>query len=69
MGTILAIAAVMAVTYYISLRLWPMRNCSRCRGSGRSAGSTAKRYGRCRKCGGTGRRLRPGARRINQSRR
>jgi hypothetical protein len=69
MGTVLVIAAVMAVSYYISLRVWPMRNCARCQGSGRNAGSTAKRYGRCRKCGGTGRRMRPGAGMINQGRR
>lgn len=68
MGTVLVLAAVVAVGYYFSLRLWPMRNCGRCGGSGRNAGSTAKRYGSCGKCGGTGRRLRPGARTVNQGR-
>lgn len=68
MGTVLVMAVVVAVSYYVSLRIWPMRNCSRCQGSGRNVGSTAKRYGRCGKCGGTGRRLRPGARRIDQGR-
>jgi DnaJ-class molecular chaperone len=66
MGILLLIAIVVAVSYYVSLRIWPMSNCSRCQGSGRNAGSTAKRYGRCKKCGGTGRRLRPGARMPNQ---
>jgi hypothetical protein len=69
MGTLLVIAAVAAVSYYISLKLWPWRNCGRCRGSGRNIGSTAKRYGRCRKCGGIGRRPRLGARAANQGRR
>jgi DnaJ-class molecular chaperone len=69
MGTVLVIAAVVAVSYYVSLRVWPWRNCGRCHGSGRNAGSTTKRYGRCGKCGGTGRQLRPGARMTNQGRR
>lgn len=66
MGTVLIIAVVMAVSYYVSLRVWPWRNCGRCQGSGRNAGSTAKRYGRCKKCGGTGRQVRPGARMVNR---
>ena len=67
MGTVLVIAVVLAVSYYVSLRVWPWRNCGRCNGSGRNAGSTSKRYGRCRKCGGTGRQLRRGARAINRN--
>ncbi|HEX8009280.1 MAG TPA: hypothetical protein VF482_22960, partial [Trebonia sp.] len=66
MGTVLVIAVVVAVSYYVSLRVWPWRNCGRCQGSGRNVGSTSKRYGRCRKCGGTGRQLRRGARTINR---
>ena len=76
MGTVLVIAVVVAVGYYVSLRLWPWRNCGRCQGTGRNVGSSNKRYGRCRKCGGVGRQLRlgagrisPDARRINQGRR
>ena len=67
MGTVLVIVAVMAVSYYVSLRVWPMRNCGRCDGSGRNVGSTNKRYGRCRKCGGMGRKPRPGARAANRN--
>lgn len=48
--------------YYVSLRLWPETRCRRCHGSGKNAGSNAKRWGRCRRCGGSGRRLRLGAR-------
>jgi DnaJ-class molecular chaperone len=69
MGTLLVIAVVMVIGHYISLKLWPMRNCRRCNGSGRNFGSNAKHYGRCRKCGGMGRRVRFGARMANQGRR
>jgi len=66
MGIVLVIAVVVAVSYYISLRLWPWRNCGRCQGSGRNVGSTNRHYGRCGKCGGTGRKPRPGARAVNR---
>jgi len=62
MGIILVIAAIGAVSYYVSLRLWPYRRCRRCDGGGRNAGSNAKRFGRCGRCGGSGRELRLGAR-------
>jgi DnaJ-class molecular chaperone len=69
MGTVLVIAAVVAVGYYFSLRIWPERKCRRCSGSGRKFGSTPDRFGRCKKCGGNGRERRPGARMLDQRRR
>jgi hypothetical protein len=64
--TVLAVATVAAVSYYVSLRLWPWRPCKRCLGGGRNAGSTVKRFGRCGRCGGSGRELRLGARVLNR---
>ena len=62
MAVVLIIAAVIGVSYYVSLRIWPYANCRRCEGGGTNAGSNRKRWGRCGRCGGTGRRLRFGAR-------
>jgi len=68
MGTIaaLAVLAVTAGIYYMSLRLWPYRPCRRCDGGGRNKGSNAKRFGRCKRCDGSGRELRAGARVLDR---
>jgi DnaJ-class molecular chaperone len=69
MGTVLTVAAVLAVCYYISLRIWPHRRCRRCTGSGRNFGSSASRFGLCKRCGGSGREVRLAARIIDQHKR
>jgi DnaJ-class molecular chaperone len=59
-------AIVCGAGYYISLKVWPETSCKRCDGSGRNAGSTAKRFGQCRRCDGTGRKPRAGTRMLER---
>lgn len=57
-----ALVALGVAAYGVSLALWPYGRCLACKGTGRSRGSTAKRYGLCKVCeGGRKRRLRVGA--------
>jgi DnaJ-class molecular chaperone len=62
MLTVAALALTGAAWYYVSLRRHPWRPCRWCDGSGKNAGSTRRRFGRCPKCGGTGRKDRLGVR-------
>ena len=64
MGSTLAIVAlvVLAVALYaVDLRRRPFTRCRRCKGTGRVAGSTSKRWGPCPKCTGKPPRRRAGA--------
>jgi DnaJ-class molecular chaperone len=61
-GALIVIAAACAAGYYVSLRIWPETSCKRCGGSGRNAGSTARRFGRCKRCAGSGSKPRLGTR-------
>ncbi|HEY6276038.1 MAG TPA: hypothetical protein VIX86_06870, partial [Streptosporangiaceae bacterium] len=45
-----------------SVALWPYARCAGCNGTGRTWGSSSRRWGMCRRCAGTGRRLRWAAR-------
>ena len=45
-----------------SCAIWPETRCGRCDGSGRNAGWTSKRFGKCKRCAGTGRKPRLGNR-------
>jgi DnaJ-class molecular chaperone len=65
-GILVIIGMVAVASYFISLRIWPETRCRRCRGSGRNAGSNARRFGRCKRCGGSGRELRRGARILDR---
>ena len=67
MVTILLIVLVLAVLEIASLYFWPYAPCRKCKGSGKNAGSSRKRYGDCSRCGATGRRRRIGAQRVHDS--
>lgn len=69
MGVLIIAAAVCGAGYYVSLKIWPETSCRRCGGSGRNAGSTARRFGRCKRCGATGRKPRLGTRILTRRRR
>ena len=66
----MALLIVAALTggagYLVSLKIWPETKCGRCNGSGRNAGSTAKRFGRCKRCAGSGRKPRLGTRMLDR---
>ena len=61
----LAILAAVAI-WLVSLYFHPYGRCRRCGGSGRNAGSSARRFGTCKRCKGNGRRWRAGARTIHK---
>jgi DnaJ-class molecular chaperone len=61
----LLIAAALAC-WAVSLYLWPLRPCGKCKGSGRNAGSNPQRFGECKRCGGSGRRQRFGSRTVHR---
>jgi DnaJ-class molecular chaperone len=55
MGPLILILIIVAVGYFVSLRLHPLRKCPRCNMSGRHFGSIyTGSYRRCSKCGGRG---------------
>ena len=63
MTIIILIVVIVAVGYYVSLRIHPLTKCNVCSGGGRHFGTVytyAQR--RCRKCGGSGRKDRLGVR-------
>lgn len=67
---VLAVAALICSAGYLaSLKIWPETSCRRCRGTGRNAGSNARRFGRCKRCGGSGRKARLGNRILDLRRR
>lgn len=53
--------------WVVSLYLWPFGPCAKCKGSGRNAGSTRKRFGECKRCNGSGRRQRLGSRTVHRT--
>ena len=66
-ASLLVLAAlVCGAGYYVSLKVWPEKNCKRCNGGGRNRGSNAKRSGRCKPCAGTGRKPRLGTRMLKR---
>jgi len=60
------VALVCGAGYWVSLKVWPETSCKRCDGSGRNAGSNARRFGRCKGCAGTGRKPRAGTRMLER---
>jgi hypothetical protein len=66
MGVLILVGLGAAAAYAGSLYLWPFRPCGRCSGTGRSKGSSRKRYGLCPRCHGSGRRRRLGARTVHR---
>jgi hypothetical protein len=66
MGPVILIGLAAAAGWAASLYLFPFAPCFRCKGSGRSGGSSRKRFGECKRCGGSGRRRRLGARTIHR---
>jgi DnaJ-class molecular chaperone len=61
--TLLAVLAVMATGYVLSVVLHPWTTCRRCNGTPRSYGTVfTGAFGLCSSCGGSGRQLRLGAR-------
>lgn len=62
----LALIAVAAVGWLVSLWLWPYRMCSWCNGTGRNPGSNSSRHGLCWRCKGSPRKLRRGARLVRR---
>jgi hypothetical protein len=56
----LALLAIGAVLWWVSLRIWPAKLCKRCKGSGYRSGLIGARV--CGKCGGGGLVKRVGAR-------
>jgi hypothetical protein len=68
MGVLVVIALLCGAGYYVSLRVWPSTYCRGCKGGGRNAGSTRKRFGTCRRCGGSGRKPRLGTRMLERRR-
>ena len=66
MAVLVVAAFACGAGYLISLRIWPETKCGRCDGSGRNAGSTAKRFGKCKRCAGTGRKPRAGTRILDR---
>jgi hypothetical protein len=64
---ILFLVAVGALACWaVSLYFWPFGPCGKCKGTGRNAGSNAKRFGNCGRCGGSGRRQRFGSRTVHR---
>ena len=61
MSALIIVAIVMAVGYFVSLRIHPLKRCRTCKMQGRHFGSVyTYAYRRCRTCGGTGRQDRLG---------
>ncbi|MBV9382569.1 MAG: hypothetical protein JOY82_19370 [Streptosporangiaceae bacterium] len=61
MSVLVLIGLVVAVGYFVSLRIHPLTKCRVCNMTGRHFGSVYKgTYRRCRKCGGSGRQDRLG---------
>jgi DnaJ-class molecular chaperone len=63
MGFVVLIAIILAVGYFVSLRIHPLKKCPTCKMTGRHFGGFyTYSYRRCRTCDGTGRRDRFGTR-------
>ncbi|WP_327639561.1 hypothetical protein OHB24_14695 [Kribbella sp. NBC_00482] len=70
-GTVLllTVGAAICGLYLLTCRIWPFRNCRRCKGLGRLHAPNRKAWRDCPKCEGTGRRLRIGRRLWNHAER
>ena len=73
-GTLLALAAIAAAVWALSLYLHPFQPCLRCArhatrrgGTGRNPGSTRSAFGPCGRCGGTGSTQRPGSKLVHRA--
>jgi hypothetical protein len=66
MGPVILLGLAVAAGWVGSLYIWPFRNCGRCHGSGKNAGSNRRRFGHCSRCGGSGRRRRAGAKAVHR---
>jgi DnaJ-class molecular chaperone len=66
MAVLIGAALICGAGYVASLKVWPETSCRRCDGSGRNAGSNAKRFGRCKRCDGSGRKPRLGTRILDR---
>lgn len=62
MLTLLGLAGLVLAGYLISLRLWPIKTCGRCDGSGKVRSPSGRAWRTCKRCAGTGGRLRIGRR-------
>jgi len=60
-GVVVLVVIIAVVAWAVRVLLWPLGPCGKCHGSGKNAGSSSKRWGRCRACGGSGTRQRFGA--------
>lgn len=69
MLTLITAAAVAAITYLASCRVWPYARCRSCYGAGTGSGSNRRRWNHCRACRGSGKRLRLGARLLTRKNR
>jgi hypothetical protein len=65
-GGVAVAVAVLAALWLLRAWLWPYAPCRRCKGTGKNAGSTGRRFGTHRRCKGTGRRVRLGARTVHR---
>lgn len=62
MLTVLVIASTALAGYWLSLRLWPIRTCGRCDGSGKTRSPSGRHWRPCKRCSGSGGRVRLGRR-------
>jgi DnaJ-class molecular chaperone len=68
MAVLLVTAAIIAAGYLISLRLHPLMNCGRCKGTNKHRGAIySYAYRPCRRCKGSGRKRRLGARVLGKA--
>ena len=63
--TVILLALGIAAGYAVSLYLWPLRKCTRCRGT-RVTHGTGRRVRTCKRCHGTGRIRRIGATTVHR---
>jgi hypothetical protein len=64
--TVILLLIAAAAGYAVSLYVWPIRACPRCRGTRVSQRGTSRRIGTCRRCSGTGRIRRIGATAVHR---
>jgi hypothetical protein len=64
--TVILLLITAAAGYAVSLYLWPIRACPRCRGTRVSQRGTGRRISTCRRCSGTGRIRRLGATAVHR---
>lgn len=64
--TVVLVLLLAGVGYAVSLYVWPLRPCPRCKGERVNRGSTGRRFGLCKRCAGTGRTRRLGATAVHR---